>query len=146
MTFTVSREGALVVNQTFATVDAANAFLNDNSLKLGSNGAGSVSGTLDLIFSLSLTTNDAGAGFAFDMLFGNAAFASADFNADGRIDGADFLVWQSNIGVGTTRATGDADGNGMVNSADLAIWRDQFGFEATTIESGAAATAAVPEP
>jgi hypothetical protein len=142
MTFTVSREGSLVVNQTFATVAAANAFLNDNVLNLGSNGVGNVSGNLDLIFSLSLTTNDVGAGYSFDLLFGNATAASADFDADGKIDGNDFLTWQRGLGVGTTRAAGDADGNGTVNAADLTVWRNTYGFTAST----AAAAGAVPEP
>jgi hypothetical protein len=140
--FQVTREGSLVVNQTFMTLDAANAFFNDNAMRIGSNAADQVSGALDLVFSMTLTTNDVGAGFAFDLLFGNATFASADFDGDGDIDGNDLMVWQRNVGVGTTRATGDADGNGMVNAADLTVWRDQFGFMAST----APATAAVPEP
>jgi hypothetical protein len=142
MTFQVTREGTMVVNQTFATVAAANTFLNDSVLNLGSNGVGNVSGNLDLIFSLSLTTNDAGAGYSFDLLFGNATAASADFNADGDVDGHDFLAWQQGLGVGTTRAAGDADGNGTVNALDLTVWRNQYGFTATS----AAAAGAVPEP
>jgi hypothetical protein len=140
--FQVVRENVTVVNQTFATVAAANAFLSDSVINLGSNGVGNVSGSLDLDFSISLTTNDAGAGFAFDLLFGNATFESADFDGNGNVDGNDFLVWQRNVGVGTTLATGDADRDGDVDSADLTIWRNQYGFSsAATPTSGA-----VPEP
>jgi MYXO-CTERM domain-containing protein len=142
LTFQVTREGTMVVNQTFATVAAATAFLDDHVLNLGSNGVANVSGALDLVFNLSMTTNDAGAGFQFDLLFGNATFASADFDSDGDVDGADFLAWQRGLGTGTTKAEGDADGNGMVNAADLAVWQDQFGFQAGSV----AATGGVPEP
>jgi hypothetical protein len=67
---------------------------------------------------------------------------NADFDNDGDADGADFLIWQKNLGTGTTAAQGDADGNGAVNAADLAIWKTQFGL--TGLATGAAA--AIPEP
>ncbi|MCA9235932.1 MAG: PEP-CTERM sorting domain-containing protein [Planctomycetales bacterium] len=68
---------------------------------------------------------------------------SADFNADGTVDGGDFLAWQRGFGTtaGATKAQGDADGNGAVNAADLAAWQSQFGAGAAT-----AAVTAVPEP
>jgi hypothetical protein len=52
-----------------------------------------------------------------------------DFNSDGKVDGADFLVWQRNFGQ-----TG-------FDAAALASWKANFGAGAA-----AAAAAAVPEP
>jgi hypothetical protein len=52
---------------------------------------------------------------------------SADFDADGDLDGRDFLTWQRGLGVGSTNATGDANYNGSVNTEDLAIWAAQYG-------------------
>lgn len=55
----------------------------------------------------------------------------ADFDADGDVDGADFLTWQR--GVGTTAGGLRADGNanpsidGDVDDDDLAVWINQFG-------------------
>jgi hypothetical protein len=65
----------------------------------------------------------------------------ADFDNDNDVDGDDFLVWQRNLGVGTTNLTGDADGDGSVNAVDLAIWKAQF-----AVGSAAGAAGAVPEP
>jgi PEP-CTERM motif-containing protein len=51
-----------------------------------------------------------------------------DFNNDGRVDGADFLVWQRGVG-------------GAHNSATLATWKANFGQGAAT-----AAVGTIPEP
>ncbi|BBO33732.1 dockerin type I domain-containing protein [Lacipirellula parvula] len=66
----------------------------------------------------------------------------ADFNQNGVVDGADFLIWQRGSGLasGATRALGDANADGAVNQFDLNIWRGQYG--ATTSPP----VAAVPEP
>ena len=144
MQFQIQREGVNppIVNQTFNSVAAANAFLSDNVINLGSNGVANVSGDLNLVFSLSLTTNDVGAGFSFDLLFGNSTFGSADFDADGDVDGADFLTWQRGFGVGTTKVQGDANADSAVNGIDLDVWKNQNGFVATSV----AALGGVPEP
>ena len=144
MQFQIQREGVNppIVNQTFNSVAAANAFLSDNVINLGSNGVVNVSGDLNLVFSLSLTTNDVGAGFSFDLLFGNSTFGSADFDVDGDVDGSDFLTWQRGFGVGTTKAQGDANADSVVNGSDLDVWKNQYGFVATSI----AAVDGVPEP
>ena len=68
---------------------------------------------------------------------------SADFNSDGHMDGADFLIWQRNAGVlqGATRDRGNANAgaDGDVDANDLAIWKQQYGSNLTL-------TVAVPEP
>lgn len=50
--------------------------------------------------------------------------AVSDFNADGRVDGADFLEWQ--------RGNGDASGDGVSGQFDLEIWKHQFGLSSTS--------------
>lgn len=68
---------------------------------------------------------------------------SADFNFDGHVDGADFLIWQRNAGVltGATRDRGNANAgiDGDVDADDLTIWKQQYGSDVPT-------TVAVPEP
>jgi hypothetical protein len=68
--------------------------------------------------------------------------ASADFDEDGDVDGADFLTWQRGLGAGSTHAEGDADGDGGVDAGDLAAWRYQFG----SIGAALPVSSPVPEP
>lgn len=70
---------------------------------------------------------------------------SADFNGDGSIDGADFLLWQVNLGklVGATAGEGDADGDGDVDGDDLNAWRS--GVVASPPLASIVASA-IPEP
>jgi hypothetical protein len=72
--------------------------------------------------------------------------ANADYNDDGKVDGADFLVWQRNqsptakvIPLGSADGTGD----GLVTAADLAFWKTKYG---TAVPVASAAGHAVPEP
>jgi len=67
---------------------------------------------------------------------------AGDYNGDGSVDGADFLVWQRNLGMTVTPAgTGaDGNGNGSVDAGDLTVWKDHFGT------AGASPIVAVPEP
>jgi spore coat protein CotH len=81
---------------------------------------------------------------------------SADFDADGDVDGGDFLRWQRGLGKPAAVAgDGDADLDADVDGIDLAIWRNQFGASAaaaaesaSSVESAAAAAmkAAAPQP
>ena len=77
----------------------------------------------------------------------------ADFNGDFVVDGADFLIWQRNLGASNALLTaGDADRDGVVGTGDLAVWQEEFGLSldsfpgATTTLPTQMATHAVPEP
>lgn len=65
-----------------------------------------------------------------------------DFDNDNDVDGADFVIWQTNFPLvtGATLATGDADGDGDVDGADFGAWQTSFPGSA---EPGASP---VPEP
>jgi secreted trypsin-like serine protease len=64
----------------------------------------------------------------------------ADFDQDGGVDGADFLVWQGGFGIGNSLAEGDANGDRVVDADDLSVWENQFGNTSQSV------FAAVPEP
>ncbi len=73
-----------------------------------------------------------------EVTFDDPAPPSSDFDADGDIDGSDFLAWQR--GVGTFNASkqhGDADNDHDIDAADLATWKSQFGSSAFAAASGA---------
>ena len=54
--------------------------------------------------------------------------ASADFDTDGDIDGADFLAWQRGFGTASpTHSEGDADNDNDVDATDLGIWQTNYG-------------------
>ena len=95
--------------------------------------------------SFNLTSGIASANlhFGFDGTWSNGVTATAyidrvtlvdlhpdtgDFNADGRVDGRDFLAWQRGLGASRT-------------AAELAIWKQQFGGTVAAANAGA-----VPEP
>jgi hypothetical protein len=76
---------------------------------------------------------------------------AGDFNLDGRVDGADYVVWRKSgpIANGARYTQGDADLDGDVDNADLTQWRNQFGFVRQPLTAGAgsmALAAGVPEP
>jgi hypothetical protein len=67
---------------------------------------------------------------------------AGDFDADGDVDGADFVAWQTNFPKASdaTLAQGDADGDGDVDGADFVVWQTNFPF------TPAPGASAVPEP
>jgi hypothetical protein len=75
--------------------------------------------------------------------FTATAIPSADFNGDGKVDGADLLQLQRGFGktIGAAHAEGDADRDGDVDAADLNYLKAHFGGA-----SAAATTKAIPEP
>ena len=56
------------------------------------------------------------------------SFKPGDGNGDGRVDGADFIIWLTHFGQSTTRKNldGDFDGNGTVQIADYRIWISNY--------------------
>jgi hypothetical protein len=89
---------------------------------------------------------DGGEGMLFKFNTGDPFIgieSSADFDADGDVDGTDFLNWQRGLGVppGTGHDRGDANMDTAVNGLDLGVWKSEFG-SSTVVP----ALATVPEP
>ncbi len=66
---------------------------------------------------------------------------AGDYNHDGIVDAADYVVWRNSVGS-TTDLAADGNQDGLVDSGDYDLWRSHFG------ESSAAGVGAarVPEP
>jgi hypothetical protein len=63
---------------------------------------------------------------------------AGDYNRDGSVDAADFVVWRTMLGQSAAGLAADGDQNGTVNAADYALWLASFG--------NAGGGNAVPEP
>jgi subtilisin family serine protease len=83
--------------------------------------------------------------------------ASGDYNRNGAVDAADYVVWRKTNGTAVASAYAGADGSGNVNvgSEDYTVWRAHFGQTITppgpgsgggsgTSESALAASSQVP--
>jgi hypothetical protein len=65
-----------------------------------------------------------------------------DFNGDNSVGGADFLLWQRNVGAADeTSLNGNGDNMNGVGSGDLTLWKNNFGMSGAT-----PAITGVPEP
>jgi hypothetical protein len=76
--------------------------------------------------------------FFFNNLLITSPGVAGDYDADGDVDGNDFLVWQRTLDS-TTNLAADGSKNGVVDGADLTVWRGHF-------SSATELTAVVPEP
>ncbi|MEX2308755.1 MAG: lysyl oxidase family protein [Pirellulales bacterium] len=56
-----------------------------------------------------------------------------DYNSDGSVDAADYVIWRKTLNSNVTPHTGaDGDGDGAVDQDDYGVWTANFGDTATT--------------
>lgn len=60
------------------------------------------------------------------MLLYNAA-ATGDYNGNGTVDAADYVVWRKSVGLMSGGLAADGDGNGIIDANDYAVWKSHFG-------------------
>jgi LmbE family N-acetylglucosaminyl deacetylase/PKD repeat protein len=76
---------------------------------------------------LSLTASDSALVCAANVTI--TVLGAGDFNGDGKVDGVDFLIWQShypNFVGGATCDGGDANGDGKVDGVDFLVWQANY--------------------
>ncbi len=72
---------------------------------------------------------------------------SADYNHNGIVDAADYVLWRSSQNTSVPNGTGaDGTGNGFIDQADYDLWRAHFGNPTGAGSGGSLSTNAVPEP
>ncbi len=78
----------------------------------------------------------------------NAIANSADYNHDGIVDGADYVIWRKTLGsVAAPPGSGaDGDGSGFVDAGDYTLWRSHFGNPSGAGSGAGLSTSGVPEP
>jgi len=70
---------------------------------------------------------------------------AGDYNGNGEVDAADYVVWRDNLGLmdpNATSAQGDGTGDGNVTVADYSYWKARFG----NASGSGSSLYAVPEP
>ncbi|HEX3599294.1 MAG TPA: hypothetical protein VHU84_04080 [Lacipirellulaceae bacterium] len=77
----------------------------------------------------------------------NFAALLGDYNHNGVVDAADYVIWRSTLNQSVTAGTGaDGNSNGIVDQADFDVWRAHFGSTSGSGSGGSLSTGAVPEP
>ena len=51
---------------------------------------------------------------------------TGDYNGNGRVDAADFVLWRKTLGS-TTDLRADGDGDLSIGNGDYTVWRQNFG-------------------
>jgi hypothetical protein len=75
-----------------------------------------------------------------------------DFNRDGAVDAADYVLWRKTVGTQAALAGDGADGNhnGWIDQGDYLVWRNAIGLPAGAGSGGARSGGEngtpVPEP
>jgi hypothetical protein len=83
------------------------------------------------------------------MLLRTVSALAGDYNVDGVVDAADFVVWRNLVGQTEGQLAADGTGpegerDGVVDNWDYNLWRANFGARLTSGEQTAAGN--VPEP
>lgn len=101
---------------------------------------GSINGNVATIYAMS--TNNGIEAFTFTL--DTAVTNSGDYNGNGVVDAADYILWRETLGQAASLAGSgaDGDGDGTIGPGDYSYWQARFG---NTAGSGLG-TAQVPEP
>jgi hypothetical protein len=95
---------------------------------------------------VTVLVTDAGSGRTRQQGYGivvNDVSLAGDYNANGVVDAADYVIWHKSLDQNVTPSTGaDGSGNGIVDQADYLIWRANFGTTLPPSASGSSAVAA----
>ena len=69
-----------------------------------------------------------------------------DFNEDGTVNAADYVVWRNNLGVVPAKLANETASLGVVDQDDYNVWKSQFGQTLPGISFGAGSSSNIPEP
>jgi hypothetical protein len=116
--------GADIACDTLGTINLAAGLHDVEFVMFESTGAD----TWELFVATTLGTFTSINQASFELLQAFNVGVPGDFDGDGDVDGADFVVWQTNYPTanGASLANGDADSDGDVDGADFDAWQSSF--------------------
>jgi hypothetical protein len=79
-----------------------------------------------------------------DPLAPEAAGILGDYNGNGAVDAADYVLWRDNLNMSVTLPNDETPG--MVTQDDYTVWRANFGASTVSGTTAALASQTVPEP
>jgi hypothetical protein len=141
---TVTASGSVAATGLLATLTVDTTGLNSGSFPLTLTGVASAIGPAN-----NTTLNNVSAQ-AIPLTITNgqltiSQFPAADYNHNGLVDAADYVIWRDALGQSVTAGSGaDGDHDGTVTQADYNLWKSEFGY--LSPGSGAITHVAVPEP
>jgi hypothetical protein len=105
-------------------------------------------GTQDLAFQFRVPGTGPGTGLLNGVVryaaFSTGGVLIGDYNSNGIVDAADYIVWRNNLGQTIALPNRDPANAGAVSTADYNSWRSRFGN--TNTGAGALSSSPVPEP
>lgn len=134
----VVRKGDSLASSTIIQIDFAGRVSLSEDTSTGLNDDGQVA------FRFNLQNGNQGIGiFTLDPLPEN----TGDFNGDGIINAADYIVWRNTFDTAVAAGTGaDASGNGLIDQDDYDIWKMNFGMAVGSGSISFTLSEAIPEP
>lgn len=71
---------------------------------------------------------------------------TGDYNGNGVVDAADYVVWRYSLGQMGAGLAADGDRDNQIDADDYDVWKSQFGQVAPGAGAGASVNVAAPEP
>lgn len=123
-------------------VGNASSTANANGNGTGQVKFGAINGNKAIVYAMNTNNGIQAYELRLDTPVGN----NGDYNGDGFVDAADYIVWRDTDGQAAVPpgSGADGDGDGVIGPADYTHWAARFG---NTIGSGSVTSdAAIPEP
>jgi hypothetical protein len=80
------------------------------------------------------------------ILLATPTVLDGDYNRDGTVDAADYVVWRDHMGAEGASLIADGNRNGKIDQADYDVWRANFGTTTSGNLANGTDPVAVPEP
>lgn len=73
-------------------------------------------------------------------------YGTGDYNVNGVVDAADYVIWRKQNGIHSQFLAADGSGNGAVGVEDHTYWRERFGNSPGAGSGSLSSTNVIPEP